>query len=362
MNASNTAEATGRPKPGLTTKVAKLANLYNPKTWRERGLWWSLGLFFVTYVVVVVVLGIYWSRSPATFDVKDNALEMAGGDQSKLVPGYVTTATAIRIGDTLLHKPGGYLTNDVMPPGIYLDNIPNWEFGVLTELRDLARSMRNDFSRSQTQSVEDKDLQVAEPQFNFDSDSWILPSSESAYRKGLKALNSYLDRLADERARDGQFFTRADNLRDYLGIVEKRLGSLAQRLAASAGQERLDVDLAGDPNARKSTPTPSVTRTKTPWLEIDDIFFEARGYSWALLHTLSAIEIDFAGVLQDKNAQVSVQQVVRELDNTQATIWSPLILNGTGFGPMANHSLIMASYISRANAAVIDLRNLLENG
>jgi hypothetical protein len=359
---SNTAETTGQPKKTLTSGVAKVANLYNPKTWRERGLWWSLGLFLVTYAVVVVVLGIYWSRSPDTFDVKESAVQMAGGDESKLVPGYVTTATAIRIGETLLDKPGGYLSNDMTPPGVYLDNIPNWEFGVLTELRDLARAMRNDFSRSQTQSVEDKDLQVAEPQFNFDSESWILPSTESAYRKGLNALDSYLDRLADENARDAQFFTRADNLRDYLSVVEKRLGSLAQRLAASAGEERLNIDLAGDPNASKSTPTPAVTQAQTPWMQIDDIFFEARGYAWALLHTLSAIEIDFAAVLQDKNARVSLQQIIRELENTQATIWSPLILNGTGFGPMANHSLVMASYISRANAAIIDLRNLLERG
>ena len=39
-----------------------------------------------------------------------------------------------------------------------------------------------------------------------------------------------------------------------------------------------------------------------------------------------------------------------------------MILNGSGFGLFANHSLVMASYISRANAAVIDLRNLLEQG
>jgi hypothetical protein len=39
-----------------------------------------------------------------------------------------------------------------------------------------------------------------------------------------------------------------------------------------------------------------------------------------------------------------------------------VILNGTGFGLVANHSLVMASYISRANAAVIDLRDLLEQG
>jgi hypothetical protein len=39
-----------------------------------------------------------------------------------------------------------------------------------------------------------------------------------------------------------------------------------------------------------------------------------------------------------------------------------MIMNGSGFGLFANHSLVMASYISRANAAVIDLGNLLEQG
>ncbi|MCB1707405.1 MAG: DUF2333 family protein, partial [Halioglobus sp.] len=46
----------------------------------------------------------------------------------------------------------------------------------------------------------------------------------------------------------------------------------------------------------------------------------------------------------------------------QETVWSPMILNGSGFGLMANHSLVMASYISRANAAIIDLRDLLSQG
>ena len=34
----------------------------------------------------------------------------------------------------------------------------------------------------------------------------------------------------------------------------------------------------------------------------------------------------------------------------------------SGFGMWANHSLVMANYISRANAAVIDLRQLLSQG
>ncbi|MDS4041195.1 MAG: DUF2333 family protein [Candidatus Competibacter sp.] len=359
MDAQDTASA---KKPNLGAKVTQVATLYHPRTWKEKGLWWTLGLFLVTYAIVVIVLGFIWSRSPGEFDVRENALAIAKNDQKKLVPGYVTTVTAIRIAETLLDKPGGYLSNDVTPPGVYLDNIPNWEFGALTELRDLVHTMRNDFSRSQTQSVEDKDLQVAEPKFNYDSNSWILPSTESEYRAGIEALYHYLGRISDDKAYDGQFFARADNLAAYLAVVEKRLGSLSHRLAASAGQIRFNIDLAGDPDARQSTPTPAQVEVKTPWMKIDDIFFEARGYTWALLHMLKALEVDFRDVLQKKNALVSLQQIIRELENTQEFIWSPLILNGTGFGMMANHSLIMASYISRANAAIIDLRNLLSQG
>lgn len=59
---------------------------------------------------------------------------------------------------------------------------------------------------------------------------------------------------------------------------------------------------------------------------------------------------------------VSLRQIIRELEATQQAVWSPMILNGSGFGVMANHSLVMANYISRANAALIDLSELLTQG
>jgi hypothetical protein len=77
---------------------------------------------------------------------------------------------------------------------------------------------------------------------------------------------------------------------------------------------------------------------------------------------LEAVERDFGDALDKKNARASVRQIIRELEATQGTIWSPMILNGTEFGFLANHSLVMASYISRANAALIDLRDLLSQG
>ena len=125
---------------------------------------------------------------------------------------------------------------------------------------------------------------------------------------------------------------------------------------------RITTALAGESGAEQSSAAPEVVTVKTPWLELDDVFYEARGSSWALLHFLRAVEADFSGVLEKKNALISLRQIIRELEATQDIIWSPMILNGEGFGFVANHSLVMASYISRANAAVIELRMLLERG
>jgi hypothetical protein len=313
-------------------------------------------------IILMLVLMFWWNRTPSEFNPITNAKEMAVKNQQQWVTGYTSTATLITIADGLLHKPGGYLSNDVMPPSIWMDNVPNWEFGVLVQIRDFSRSLRNDISRSQSQSLEDKDLAKAEPLFNFNSESWLFPPSEREYQKGINALESYLERLSNPAKDDAQFFARADNLADWLAIVEKRLGSLSQRLSASVGQIRVNTDLAGDTAASQSTPTAAEITTKTPWMDIDDVFYETRGSAWALIHLLKAVEHDFSDILQKKNALISLRQIIRELESTQDMVWSPMILNGSGFGMLANHSLVMASYISRANAAIIDLRSLLNQG
>jgi len=314
--------------------------------------------------IAIIFLGImaWWNNTPDDFSPIQNANHMAAERDQQIVTGYVSTATLITLVNSMLDKPGGYLSNDIMPPSIWMDNVPNWEFGVLVQIRDFARALRNDISRSQSQSLEDNDLAIAEPQFNFNSESWIFPSTESEYRTGNEALESYLIRLSSQEQKDAQFYARADNLAAWLAIVEKRLGSLSQRLSASVGQIRINTDLAGDPAAQQSTPSPAEMVTKTPWSQIDDVFYETRGSAWALIHLLKAAEHDFADVLKDKNSLLSLRQIIRELEATQETVWSPMISNGSGFGFLANHSLVMASYISRANAAIIDLRSLLSQG
>lgn len=318
---------------------------------RRGGKWAGLGLVLI--FLLLVLLGWYWSNEPGEMDVVAMAEQHAKEHNRELVVGYATTYTLIELTETLLEKPGGYLSNDVTPPSIWLDNMPSWEFGVLIQIRDLGRAMRRDMSRSQSQSTEDPDLSRAEPLFHFDNSSWMLPSTEGEYRRGVEYVNDYLMRLSDPQNSRGQFYARADNLNRWLGDVETRLGSLSQRLSASVTEQRLNLDQSSSGIEQQ---------VKTPRLQVDNVFYEARGASWALLHILKAVESDFGAILDNKNARVSLQQIIRELESTQKTLWSPIVLNGSGFGVLANHSLVMANYISRANAALIDLRELLTTG
>ena len=340
----------------------RLGAVYHPKNLRQKGIIGASALLLLAALVIALVAGWYWSSEPEPFDVRQVALQRVEGDANRLVTGVTYTSTLIHIGEVLLTKPGGYLSNDVMPPGVWLDNMPNWEYGALVMLRDATGALRNHFSRSQSQSVEDVSLADAEPRLNFRNDSWMFPATENEYRRGLQALGKYMQRLDDPAQQQAQFYARADNLRQYLEIVGKRLGSLSQRLSASVGQVRINTDLAGEGAARQSTGTPGTVVVSTPWLQLDDVFYEARGATWALQVILQAVEYDFENILKKKNALVSLRQIARELEESQQATFSPVILNGSGFGIFANYSLTMANYIARANAAVIDLRMLLQQG
>jgi len=312
--------------------------------------------------VVLYLIGVYFSFEPSELNIKAEVTKDAAAENVMPVVGYTTTTALIRVSETLLNKPGGYLSNDAIPPSVFLDNIPAWEFGALEMIRDMALVMRQEFSRSQSQSLENKNLQTAQPKFNISHTSWAMPSAEGEYGKAIKELYAYRKALTDVKSQSAQFYARADNLRDWIGEVTKRLGSYSQRLSASVGRDQINTDLAGDSAAQQSTQVSKSLQLKTSWWKIDDEFYEARGACWALLHFLKAVEIDFNDVLEKKNAKVSVQQIIRELEASQQSVWSPMILNGDGFGMMANHSLVMANYISRANAALIDLNELLSQG
>ena len=326
------------------------------------GFRWAFYLVTI-YFFGAFCLGIYWSSVPEAPSVNAAVHRQLAllniAPKAQLPLGVVTTSALIAISETLLDKSGGYLANDMFPPGLWLDDMPHWEFGVLLQVRDTTRMLGASLSQSNLNHQLDVDLQKAEIRFNFSNTSWSFPATESQYLSGREHLQKYNYRLMQENSSEAQFYADAAHLNDYLVNVEQRLKNMSQRLTASVGPE-INTDSAAMP-VKQEDPKKATNGlyTKTPWLQLDDVFFEARGSSWALISILRAIEIDFNEVLQAKNAQASFDQIIRELKPTQQKIYSPVILNGEGFGSVANHSLTMASYLARTQAAIADCRRQL---
>jgi len=122
------------------------------------------------------------------------------------------------------------------------------------------------------------------------AEAWFLPSAEEEYRQGVVALRVYLVSLVQGTDQTARFYARADNLSAYLAVVEKRLGSYGQRLTASVGDPKLTAALTPFGGAGAQL------LDGTSWDQIDNVFFDARGYSWALLHMMKALSVDFARV------------------------------------------------------------------
>lgn len=321
------------------------------------------------YFLCAIGIGIYWSFFPsapnintlvqrqlAFLKVPTSYTSLAQGD---LPEGVATTSALITVSEILLDKSGGYIANDIAPPGVWLDDMPHWELGVVQQIRDTTQSLRASFSQSSLNHEPDIDLQKAEVRFNFSHASWSFPATESQYRAGIEHLQKYNLRLLKTDSHNAQFYADSQHLNDYLAGVEQRLRNLSQRLTASVGPSINTDSAAISVKQKNSQKIVTGLYSKTPWWQVDDVFYEARGSAWALILILQGMDQDFSKVLQSKNAQASFDQIIRELEPSQQTVFSPMILNGEGFGFVANHSLSMASYLSRAQAAIADCRRQL---
>ncbi|MEQ6917166.1 DUF2333 family protein [Halomonas aquatica] len=305
-------------------------------------IWKPLLTLLVLYLGVCVGLGAWWSRTPAAFDVEQAVAEQRGAASgSPASRGAVTTAGLMTLVETLLDKPGGYLRNDLAPPGVWLDNMPAWELGVLTQARRLARVLPV-MEQSSTLGLE-----AAQERLEGDSRNWFYPSTEKRLKEALAGLGSHLEALGE--GGDAAFGERGQGLAAWVEEFSRTLDDLGLRLSASIGSREELRDLDIDAEALPA---------RTPWYRVDDVFFEARGQAWALIHLLQAVQRDQADVLAAAGLTARWESLVDELERSQRRLWSPLVLNGSGFGIFANHSLVMANHMVRAR----DLSRLLAEG
>ncbi|MCG7599118.1 DUF2333 family protein [Halomonas sp. McH1-25] len=306
-------------------------------------IWKPLLVLLVIYLVVCIGLGIWWSLRPDSFDIEQAVVEWQGdGAQAPLPQGVAFSSAVTASVDTLLDKPGGLLRNDVAPPGLWLDNMPSWELGVLRQARLTVPALAA-MSNGDGASLAD-----AEAALDTDSEDWIYPSAEKRYAQAVELLHAFTASLS---AGNG-LTNRGDALAQWLRSEAERFDALTRRLSASIDDpealRELGVDESELPEA-------------TPWYHIDNVFYEARGEAWALMHYLRGLRRDYAPLFEQAGALAGLERMIAELEMALRPLWSPVVLNGSGFGIFANHSLTLANYTAGISDQARRLADGIEN-
>jgi len=206
----------------------------------------------------------------------------------------------------------GWTPNDpFFLPGSVLDNMPNFQLGMMYAISRFGNALGEQLARSRGTSAIDPDVDRASGLLRYPGNVWIwnpsislapTATSESQFLAAVRALEAYNQRVATGEA---TFDIRADNLIDAL---ERFINDLGSSSAIIDDQLR---ERAGFPI--------SVTT--------DDVFYQTKGRLYAYYMLLKALGEDFAPVLTERNLTSVWEQML--VSAREAALSGPfVVLNG----------------------------------
>lgn len=303
----------------------------------SRAIGWGLGGLVVLFVLYMAV-GAFIVHSVDDDPDFAAATPVQGGSQ------------AVEIAAALIERETGgahrWTANDpFFLPGWLLDNMPNYQQGIVYALSRFTAEMGDQIGRSRGSSQMDPDLDRATGLLRYPGTIWLFDlstswaptaSSESQYRAAARALRSYNQRVA---AGTAPFERRADNLLQTIDRFAADLGSQSSVIADHIEQSR-------------------------GWLidtQADDIFYATKGRLYAYFLVLRALGRDFEGVIAQSGATKIWDEMVENL--REAAELRPLVvMNGRAdamFQP--NHLAVQGFFLLRARTQMRELANVLRN-
>jgi len=317
--------------------ISELATGFTDKI-REGG--WLSKIFLPLIAVIVIGSALYYPVGMAlTHSIDDDASFQAEVPDGASRAAGVAAALIDREVNT--HR---WTANDpFFLPGAALDNMPNFQQGMVSALSRFAIEMSDQIGRTRGSSQVDVDLDKAAGLLKYSGTVWVFDfstslaptaTSEAQYRAAMKALRSYNERLATGEA---VFERRADNLQATLERIAADLGS------SSAVIERHVADHAGG----------------FIDLAADDIFYRTKGRIYGYYLLLRDLGFDFANVLQEKSLESSWSQLMHSLQ-AGAELQPFVVANGGTEGQIVpNHLLNQGFYLLRARTQLKEVSNIL---
>ena len=228
-------------------------------------------------------------------------------------------------------------------PGHWLDNMPNFQQGMIAALARATVEMRDQVGRARGTSQDDSDLREAAGLLQFPGNKWIIDlatspwpqaTSESQYRRARLALLNYNKRLAAGQA---VFERRTDNLLATLDRIALDLGS------SSAVLDQRITEHGGNPFDRRA----------------DDIFYSIKGQSYAYSLVMRELAQDFAAIVRERDVGTLWANMLASLDHAAAMDpW--IVMNGSPDGILfPSHLAAQGFYVLRARAQLREITNVL---
>lgn len=291
---------------------------------------------------LVVVFGLYYPVGMLLTHKIDDRL-----DYEASVAAEAGGSRAVAMSAALIQREvqqNGWVANDpFFMPGSMLDNMPNFQLGIIHALGRFGFELVDQLGRTRGSSQTDSDLQEAAGLLQYSGTKWFfdfstsfLPTakSEEQYMKAQRALLKYNSRLAQGQA---IFERRSDNLLSAMDRIAIDLGS------SSAALDRRIIE------------------GSVLWYDgqSDDLFYSIKGQAYAYYLILRELKQDYANIVRDKELSGTWDQMLESF--AAAAALKPLVVvNGKTDGLLLpNHLSSMGFHILRARAQIREISNIL---
>lgn len=296
-----------------------------------RGIWGVV-------VLILVVMALYYPVGMLIAHKVDDdpyfQVQVEGGRSAAIA----TAAALIR---REVEQNGWKANNPWFFPSYPLDNMPNFQQGIIGSLSRFAIEMTDHIGRVRGSSQQDSDLDTAAGLLKYRGDVWVFnfstslmptATSEAQYRAAATALERYNERLGAGQA---VFERRADNLEITLGRIAADLGSLSSAL-----------DSANDDLGSYS-------------FLADDVFYQTKGRLYGYWKLLQALRLDYNTVIAERSLQ-AVWAQMEESMKEGATMDPLIILNGSSDSIIIpSHLAAQGFYLLRARTRLLEIADVL---
>jgi hypothetical protein len=302
------------------------------------------GIVWRAAVALIVVIVLYYPIGMLIVNrVDDDPDFTASGENAAPKGGSAAVAVMAALIDREVNTNSWTANDPFFQPGSMLDNMPNFQTGIMSALARFSFEMTDQVGRTRGSSEADPDLQKAAGLLQYPADVWIWnptvslaprASSESQYRQARRALLRYNARLARGQA---NFETRADNLMATLDRMASDLGSQSAVLDDEVREHSSDFI---DTNA-------------------DDVFYATKGKLYGYYLLLKALSDDFSDVIKEKGLQKNWAQML-DTFREGATLSPLVVVNARPDALfMPSHLAAQGFYLLRARTQLREVTNIL---